>query len=1034
MTAVDPADDLPDALADLAAERLLAVNDAARTDALEALIAAHPRHAAALRALCSQLVGVERLLDAGYPDAAAALPAQVGGHRVLRRLGEGAFGIVYLCAQERPVVRNVAVKVLRPGAGDPKTLQRFAAERQLLAQLNHPGITQVFDAGELPDGRPFFVMEYVDGTPLHAWCVERGLPCAARLRLFVDVCRAVAHAHARGIVHRDLKPANVLVVETPEGPMPKVIDFGIAKAIGGGAGDAVEPRTEAGRVIGTPGYMSPEQAAGRIDEVDERADVFSLGVMLYELLTDQMPWARTATASDTAPLRPSQRVTTTIDQPPSGSPLPRHKLAAELRGDLDWITLKALARDRDDRYAHVADLAADVERHLRGETVSVGPPSLGYRARKFARRNRATVVAGVVVALTVAGAIGFAERARRESAAGLADSRAFVARLAQRARNAPDDAVRRALATEALAFADRLSATRSDDADLLRDRCDALNAVADIHCLLGEFGPARQASAQAVAIAQQLVDAAPDDVARRGLLGSSLRLDARALATAGDRQGARGRYEAALQHLEACAAADPPAWQRPLAVALSEHATVFGTKERPAAIAVYERALALFDVVRADAAARESTQPEYVLATIGLGWQLFGERRFAEAMAQLGRIADQLDTTGYARLRATSDFHHLRAKNRWELGEREPTIAEFRAAAEAAEQWCREQPRRVAAHRQRVATLDTLGYVSNYVEDFTASDAAYREALAAIEAMLTQFPEDPVPRASLCQRLCSFAYLLRDRMRRSLLDEAARHVARALEHDALLGDAAIHGRVPRWQLVLCRAGIEESRGDAAAAASWRELATIVPDEPDPVEADREWQLEAFTGIAKTYVDAGDPAAALGWLARARALLAKFPDHRKRIVEIEWQRARIAFLAKEPAEAIVAADLIMKARPTWFGWRRAADAMRLAAECAADGATADECRARAAALYRRTADNLHGDVAKNPNDPWFLVPYGVAMVRLAEIAALRGYANTAREQLGDGLARLEAARPDAQADNWDEATYRVGVALRDRLAR
>jgi serine/threonine protein kinase len=253
---VPPSADLPAGLADELAEQLLDAGPE-HEKVLARLVARHPQHERALRMLLAQLHGAERLLADAWPDDAPASATQIGGHRVIRQLGEGAFGIVYLCAQQQPVVRNVAIKVLRPGAGDEQTLRRFAAERQLLASLNHPTITQVYDAGTLPDGRPFFVMEYVEGTTFRRYCEDRALPCRERLRLFAELCRGVAHAHARGIVHRDLKPGNVLVVDTEQGPVPKIIDFGIAKALVAVESGDDGPRTDTGRVIGTPGYMSP---------------------------------------------------------------------------------------------------------------------------------------------------------------------------------------------------------------------------------------------------------------------------------------------------------------------------------------------------------------------------------------------------------------------------------------------------------------------------------------------------------------------------------------------------------------------------------------------------------------------------------------------------------------------------------------------------------------------------------------------------------------------------------------------------------
>jgi serine/threonine protein kinase len=279
---------LPTAVLDAAMSRLVGVLGTERGATLAELVAAHPHHRDGLQSLCAALAAAESVLARAFtPDGDGALPL-IDGYEVLGRLGEGAFGIVYLCEQRQPIRRRVAVKVLRPGAGDRGTLARFDAERHFLARLHHPAIAQIFDAGLLADGRPWFVMEHVPGVPLTQYCDRAQLPVEARLVLFARLCQGVQHAHEQGIVHRDLKPANVLVVEVDGEPQPKIIDFGIARAL-----ELPDPgtprRTETGRVVGTPGYMSPEQAAGSLAEIDARSDLFSLGVVLYELLTGEMP-------------------------------------------------------------------------------------------------------------------------------------------------------------------------------------------------------------------------------------------------------------------------------------------------------------------------------------------------------------------------------------------------------------------------------------------------------------------------------------------------------------------------------------------------------------------------------------------------------------------------------------------------------------------------------------------------------------------------------------------------------------------------
>src|ERR1043166_8254003 len=321
-------------------------------------------------------------------------------YRVLRQLGEGGMGVVYEAEQLEPVRRRVAIKVLRAGLDSKTFVGRFEAERQALALMDHPNIAKVFDAGATEGGLPFCAMEFVAGGPLTQYCDEQRLTTRERLELMIAVCDAVHHAHQKGIIHRDLKPSNVLVGIQNDKPVPKVIDFGIAKALTGRLADRTFI-TELGRPVGTPAYMSPEQwEAGPLD-LDTRTDIYSLGVMLYELLVGQLPYdwvslARAGSAApellrETTPAAPSTKVSSLGEQSimlakwrrtdPSG-------LVRELRGDLDWITLKAMEPERTRRYETVHGLALDLERHLRSEPVLARPPSAGYRFGRFVRRHR----------------------------------------------------------------------------------------------------------------------------------------------------------------------------------------------------------------------------------------------------------------------------------------------------------------------------------------------------------------------------------------------------------------------------------------------------------------------------------------------------------------------------------------------------------------------------------------------------------------------------------------------------------------------
>jgi tRNA A-37 threonylcarbamoyl transferase component Bud32/tetratricopeptide (TPR) repeat protein len=400
--------------------------DAALRAHIEALIAAHEQSEGVLAEPASPAKGTMKIEFTDVPDEAVG--QKIGRYKILEKVGEGGCGVVYVTEQTEPVRRRVALKVIKLGMDTKQVVARFEAERQALAMMDQPNIAKVLDAGATDAGRPYFIMELVRGIRITDYCDQNKLPTRERLELFIKICQAIQHAHQKGIIHRDIKPSNILVTLHDGVPVPKVIDFGIAKATEGRLTDATV-YTQLHQFIGTPAYMSPEQAEMSGLDIDTRSDIYSLGVLLYELLTGRTPFDATElmaldidamrkTIREKEPMRPSTKVATLQGEELSTTAT-RHaaeapKLISQLCGDLDWIVMKCLEKDRTRRYETANGLAMDLKRHLSNETVVARPSSSAYRFQKLVRRNKLAFAAvGAVVGALVLGIIATTWQALR---------------------------------------------------------------------------------------------------------------------------------------------------------------------------------------------------------------------------------------------------------------------------------------------------------------------------------------------------------------------------------------------------------------------------------------------------------------------------------------------------------------------------------------------------------------------------------------------------------------------------------------------
>jgi serine/threonine protein kinase len=491
--------------------------------------------------------------DAAEPASSGEAPgAVIGPYKLIEQIGEGGMGSVWMAQQQEPVKRLVAVKLIKPGMDSKQVIARFEAERQALALMEHPNIARVLDAsttkgepGGVSPGRPYFVMDLVKGVPITTYCDEHHLTPRQRLELFLPVCQAVQHAHQKGIIHRDLKPPNVLVALYDGQPVPKVIDFGVAKATGQPLTDKTLV-TGFGMLVGTLEYMSPEQAEINQLDIDTRSDIYSLGVLLYELLTGSPPFTHRESEKcgmlemlrvirEQEPTKPSAKLSTAEGLPTLAANRGTEpaKLTRLVRGELDWIVLKALEKDRSRRYDTANGLARDLQRYLADEPVGACPPSRGYRLRKYARKHKRVLATAGLFATFLVAAAGIsialaswalrerdrAEERKRKTEANLKRALGAVDQMLTRVGdvtlvNVPQmEPVRRELLQDALGFYQAFLNQEGDNPVIRSEVAVAYRRVGKIQHVLGQPKEAEEAFRQAVALGEELLTESPDDPA-----------------------------------------------------------------------------------------------------------------------------------------------------------------------------------------------------------------------------------------------------------------------------------------------------------------------------------------------------------------------------------------------------------------------------------------------------------------------------------------------------------------------------------------
>jgi serine/threonine protein kinase len=780
------------------------------------LLAAHSR---AQRFLESPPSGLALAIAA--QDAMEARPVteapgtKIGCYKLLQQIGEGGFGAVYMAEQEKPVSRKVALKIIKPGMDTKEVIGRFESERQALALMDHPNIAKVFDAGTTESGRPYFVMELVKGIPLTKFCDDNYLPPEERLELFIQVCNAIQHAHQKGIIHRDLKPSNVMVTLHDGRPVPKVIDFGVAKA----TSQKLTERTlftAYGQVIGTPAYMSPEQAEMSGLDIDTRSDVYSLGVLLYELLTGTTPFEpkRLREAGfaemqriirEEEPPRPSTRVSTM--QCAAISTLSQHygiderRLRQVFRGELDWIVMKSLDKDRERRYESAASFARDIRRYLSDEPVQACPPSAMYRFRKLARRHkRALVMGSFIAAALVAGTVvSIWQAIRAESSLVEAQRQRNLAeanyKQAEEQRTLAETNYKEAERQRALAESSYKQARRSvdelfvhigDDARLNQPEFQPLRAellrsalryyqefidtwtdepakqaeiaasyrrVADLSQKIGAVPEAASAYQEALALQQKLADE-DGDSQRSASLASTWMMLGRSQQSAGKYAEAAQSYEQATAIYRVLAEKEPQEarYQSGLAITLDNLGYLrseLGQLEE--AVKYHEQSVEIHERLVKDQPENAALKFGLSFSYLNLGNRLTDLRRFDEAFTahnkRLVLLRELVQERGPRRAyeeeigRTLNSIGDVYRNNLRQSGWFEQAIAAYQEARGIQERLLQDYPTSIAAQSNLANTLINTGQVFRLHKDYADALKAFDETIVLLEKVVGTNPE-----------------------------------------------------------------------------------------------------------------------------------------------------------------------------------------------------------------------------------------------------------------------------------------------------